>query len=181
MWLYAEGFSLSHYLVHISDRPTFLRFVQVGMQRDWDTAVQTCYGLKNVEDLEESWLKFLRDSKGMTLVQLAQNKEKGQATATTTSSSGTVVRLTAPPLDPLVPVPVVRGAMPDGPPPLPQNRPGYLPEAVPSRNGPQPASTGWQVPAPSQSAPIPVQLGMPNYPPPTQPQPQWVSPVGYPQ
>ena len=32
MCLYAQGFSVSHYLVYISDRTTFLRFVGHGMQ-----------------------------------------------------------------------------------------------------------------------------------------------------
>src|SRR5205814_4184246 len=122
----------------------------------------------------------LRETKGITLVQLAQNKDKGQVAATMTSNTGTVVRLTAPPLDSLPPVPVVRGAMPDGPPP-PQNRPGYLPESMPQQHLPQSPSTGWQVPAQSQSAAIPVPLGTPNYPPPTQPTAPWASPVRYPQ
>jgi hypothetical protein len=180
MCLYAEGFSISHYLVYISNRQQFLRFVAIGMQNGWDQATQTCYGLKNVEELEEAWLKHLRDTKGTSITELAKNKEKGVTYAATTggagsnANGGTVVRLTAPPLEP---VPVVRGAMPDSP--TPQNRPGYLPEYAPSHGG-QPAWQPSGTQPPPSGGPIGVQLGTPQYPAPTQTTPQGVSPVGFP-
>jgi hypothetical protein len=186
MCLYAQGFSMSHYLVYISDRPTFLRFIGLGLQGDWDRAVQTCYGLRSVEDLEEAWLKHLRDTKGQSIVQLAQNKEKGQPYASPTKG-GTLVRLTAPPVEPLQPVPVVRGAMPPADPQGQRNMPpktGYLPDYVPASSSQQ---SSWQpqpqqpfAPTPQPYTPIPVQLGTPQYQPPVQAAPQTVSPVGFP-
>src|SRR5262245_13338265 len=113
MCLYAQGFSVSHYLVYISNRQTFLHFIGLGMQQGWDKAVQTCYGLRSVEELEESWLKFLRETKGQTPTQLAKLKEKGSQPAIQTAAGGNMVRLTAPPTDPLQPAPVIRSAMPE--------------------------------------------------------------------
>ena len=203
MCLYAEGFSVSHYLVYISDRQTFLRFVGMGMRGNWDQAAQACYGKQTVEQLEDGWLKHLRETKGMTITQLAKKKEmeKGQAVASiaggiggTGTQSGTLVRLTAPPAEPLQPVPVYRGAMPGTGQQgqsfgshTSQAKPGYLPDILPSAISPQRA---WQAnpqqPAMPQSqqqqgGPIAVQLGAPQYPQPTQMMPRSVSPVGYPQ
>ena len=130
---------------------------------------------------------------------LAKAKEKGNQPAFTTTAIGTqpgyaasgsnVVRLTVPPSDPLQPVPVVRGAMPDQQKfEMPAVKPGYLPEYMPSTS-PQ----GWQPPpqgqpahpyypaaGPSQYRPIGVQLGAPAYPQPAPVVPGSVSPVGFP-
>jgi hypothetical protein len=199
MCLYAQGFSVSHYLVYMSDRPTFLRFVGIGMQNNnnnWDQAVQTCYGLGSVDQLEEAWLKHLRDTKGISIAQLTKNKEKGLVAANASNSNGnTLVRLTAPPADPLQPVPVFRGAMPGpgqqgqqfGPPP--QTKPGYLPDYLPpnpQQKRQQPTAAQPQVQAaPAQQfqqqyTPIPVNLGTPQMQQPLQFPVQGVSPAGYP-
>jgi hypothetical protein len=196
MCLYAEGFSVSHYLVYISDRQTFLRFVNIGMQGNWDQAVQTCYGLRSVDELEGAWLKHLRDTKDISIAQLDKNKRSGQPIASAAPTNGnTLVRLTVPPSDPLQPVPIYRGAMPVSESPAQKSgtsqlvpRPGYLPDVVPATNSPQ---KSWQIPAsPSaipplqeqQYAPIPIQLGAPQsqQPAPQQSMPLPVSPVGYP-
>src|SRR5205085_360726 len=61
--LYAEGFSMSDYLVKRSDRHAFLAFIGHGMQSGWDSAAQSFYGHRSVEELESAWLKYLRDTK----------------------------------------------------------------------------------------------------------------------
>src|SRR5262249_43725395 len=48
--LYAQGFSLAHYLVHVSNKQTYLQFVAHGMSRGWDSAVQAHYGARSVEE-----------------------------------------------------------------------------------------------------------------------------------
>lgn len=152
--LYAQGFSLAHYLVHVSDKHKYLQFVAHGMQRGWDSAAQSFFGFRSVEQLEESWLKHLRDTKGMTVMQLAQLKSRPAQQAQAEPASRTVVRLTLPPVQPLTPTPVFRGvaATPDqegqhfgdaAP------RPGYLP--------------GFQG---QQGQMAPVQLRPPEYGPP---------------
>jgi hypothetical protein len=113
MCLYAQGFSVSHYLVQISDRKTFLRFVGIGMCGNWDQAVQTCYGLHSVEKLEDAWLNYLRDTKGISIGQPPMNKDDGQLPAKSPSAkSGIFDRLTARPVDLFQPAAVIRGVMP---------------------------------------------------------------------
>jgi hypothetical protein len=60
MTLYAQGYSVSRYLVEKSDRPTFLNFVSAGMQKGWDPAAREFYGFKNVDDLEANWIEHLK-------------------------------------------------------------------------------------------------------------------------
>ncbi len=168
MCLYAEGFSMSDYLVRRSDRPTFLQFVAYGMQGGWDNAVQRFYGHRTVEELEGAWLQRLRDTRrqpgGM---QVAGNNRS--------STSGTLVRLTAPPVQPLDPDPIVRGQAPtpdqlgrrfgDGQ-AVPAIQP-YLPYNPPINQGwqpvpPLPAAQASPV-QPTAHVPAPVRLGTPQF------------------
>jgi hypothetical protein len=160
MCLYAQGYSVSDYLVKRGGRPTFLRFVGMGMQGQWDQAAQACYGHRTVEELEESWLKHLRDTKNQPAVQFAQNTKKGTPAEPT---GRVVVRLTAPPAQPLEPAPVVRGQAPT------QEQVGQtFGKAAPQAASPQ----------------VPVTLGPPQFgsAPTSGPSiPRAVSPVGFPQ
>src|SRR5262249_53303083 len=107
--LYAEGFSMTEFLVQRSDRKTFLKFVGHGMSHGWDNAVQTYYRHRSVEELEEAWLGYLRAARRLPDAQPASTRpQQPQVTPT----GGPVVRLTAPPVPPLAPTPVARGAMP---------------------------------------------------------------------
>lgn len=60
MALFAQGFSLTQFLVKRKDRKTFLAFVKDGMESDWDQALKKHYGLKNVDELEKEWMKQVR-------------------------------------------------------------------------------------------------------------------------
>jgi len=178
MALYAEGFSVTSFLIGKSSRPAFLNFVADGMRGGWDAALQKHYQMKNVEELEQAWLTHLRNTK-------RQPTQFASAT-----HSGGRVRQTVPPVQPLDELPraVVRGVSPedrDYPGKLrPVSRPGYLPDYV---SPVRPASTeGWQVPPASSLAPPTVTLGAPRFD--VQPRSQlgWpiptgTSPVGYPQ
>ncbi len=155
MCLYAEGFSMSDYLVRRSDRKTFLAFVGHGMQHGWDSAVQSFYGMRSVEELEAAWLQHLRDTRlqpGQSDVQVAQNQQRSPGQ----TASRPLVRLTVPPAQPLDPAPVVRGAAP-----LPEQvgqrfGQGYNPPPPPpppyQMTQGQPA-TNWQ---PATVAPLPI-------------------------
>jgi hypothetical protein len=163
MCLYAQGFSLADYLVRRSDRPTFLNFVGYGMQMGWDQAAQRFYGHRSVRDLEEAWLQHLRDTRRQPGIQVAGNSRP---------AAGTMVRSTAPPVQPFDPPPVFRGQAPSSEQvgqrfgDMPVSRPNYVPYNPP-------IDQGWQpVPPlpPAQSArppilppfPSPVQLGPPQ-------------------
>jgi hypothetical protein len=167
MVLYAEGFSMSNYLVGLGGRQNFLAFVSMGLQNQWDKGVQTYYHMNSVEDLEEHWRQHLRDTKnGGALMALA--KPQGSL----------VVRQTAPPAQPqLDPAgPVARGQADDDAraPATLTSRPAYLPETTPV--------APLRVPPPIPPAPVipPVRLGVPEFGPgpapaaPSQPQRQTV-------
>ena len=162
MVLYAQGFSVVDFLVGQSSRPAFLNFIAQGMQQGWDTAVQTHYRYRNVEEMEQAWLQALRDSRGQPN-QLARN---------TTPPAGAddprvLVRRTIPPVQPLDPPAVTfRGVAPaagqegerfgEWPRPQAASPQGYLPAP--------PASNGWQpIPVEAPQAPPLVRLGAPVF------------------
>jgi hypothetical protein len=62
MVLYAQGFSVSEFLVSRRSRPVFLDFVAEGLKNDWDQAAKAHYGYEKVDDLERAWLAHLRGS-----------------------------------------------------------------------------------------------------------------------
>ncbi|MBX7102560.1 MAG: hypothetical protein K1X57_00660 [Gemmataceae bacterium] len=173
--IYAEGFSVSEYLVNKSDRKTFLDFVSMGMRGSWDRACQTYYGFQSVEQLEESWLQHLRDTRdiarrGSNPTTVASNNV-GRAPATPTGRE--VVRLTVPPAQPqLDPAgPIARGAAPDE-----RRAPGVIPL------GTNPRPTPPAPPAGRPSPPPPVTLGLPEFAPNSQStplKPGGPSPVGF--
>jgi hypothetical protein len=118
--LYAEGYSLSDYLVKRSNRQTFLKFIGHGMAYGWDSAVRTYYQHNSVEELEAAWLKHLRDTRGQPHILLAQGRtSSAPATPTAETPGRTIVRLTVPPAQPLQPAPIYRGQAPEEPAPVP--------------------------------------------------------------
>jgi hypothetical protein len=54
--LYAEGHSVTRFLVETKGRATFLAFVGQGMRDGWNKAAREHYGYPSVEDLEKAWL-----------------------------------------------------------------------------------------------------------------------------
>lgn len=62
--LYAQGYSITAYLIEKGDRARFLNFVGQGMQYGWDAAVRQSFGLSGVAGLEQEWLEFLRQNDG---------------------------------------------------------------------------------------------------------------------
>jgi hypothetical protein len=181
--LYAEGFSVSNFLVSSSDRPTFLKFVAHGMQYGWDSAAQTYYRYQNVDHLEEAWLNHLRNTRSQPPTMLA----RGNAPMQTDPAKRVLVRLTAPPAQPFDETarPIIRAQAPeseagsgwvDTPQQLPVNRLGYLPDYNPQTPPPRYSQDAWQPPAVHLQAPQfnspPEQQGWAN--------PGPGSPVGYP-
>ncbi len=173
--LYAQGFSITDYLVRRSDRKTFLQFVRQGMQnnwQNWDSAVKTFFGHRTVEELEGAWLAHLRDPHRAPDTILAHNQPRPSP------SGGVVVRLTVPPVQPLDPPPVARAARPD-PAGLPYGEnPGMAPPSAPVgawQAVPVFAPAG-QPTAPPGFMPAPVTLGPPIFDP-QPPMPIYPSPL----
>lgn len=170
MCLYAQGFSMADYLVKRSDRRTFLAFIGQGMQAGWDTAVRSYYGHRNVEELEEAWLKHLRDTRRSAPdPQVAQNapryNENAQAAPvqpkTAEAPRRRIIRLTAPPAQPIDPEPVVRGASPNADQSAQRfgdRQPSLITPPVYVPTTPPIVGAGWQPVTPPG-----VQLGQPQF------------------
>ena len=196
MVLYAEGYSVSNFLVSQGNRDTFLRFVAHGMSGyGWDSAVRTYYRYNRVEELEEAWLAHLRATKRQPTI-LAQNTAPAPAAD---PAHRVMLRQTVPPN----PAAVFRGQAASEADGFAQQtgaaRPGYLPQAAPtsgtsmnvivSNPVSRPAHDPWlpagaAPPASPPGAPPSVQLGSPQSlgqlsAGPAQP-PAAASPVGYP-
>lgn len=143
MCLYAEGYSISDYLVKQSNRQHFLNFVGAGMQYGWDAAAKSYFNHANVDELEKAWLKNLRDTKKQPQdAIIAQNTKLNPNRPNLT---GTTVRMTVPPAQPLNPQPIARGVMP-------------TPDQVGKRYG----ETDWQ--GVRLEAPVPVTTPRPVIP-----------------
>jgi hypothetical protein len=146
MVLYAQGFSVTNFLVARSSRPGFLNFVADGMRLGWDQAVQSHYGYQNVEALEQAWLQHLRDTKQRPPADIARGDGPGPAPA---AAEQIVSRQTVPPIQPFEDP---RGGVARGAAPRPEDlQQPYRP-------------TGF-TPAMSPAAPV-VKLGAPEFAPP---------------
>ena len=111
MVLYAEGYSVTNFLVGSSSRPAFLAFLAQGMRGDWDGAVRTHYRYNSVEELEQAWLQHLRNTRRPPAGQLASNRTRPEGQP----GRHVVVRQTMPPAQPLLEAPrpiVYRGSAP---------------------------------------------------------------------
>jgi hypothetical protein len=177
MVLYAEGYSVTEFLVNKNGRPAFLQFLARGMQGDWDGAVRAHYGFNSVEELERAWVQNLRNTRPGQKDELASNRDRrGPVDAEPTRR--VVVRQTAPPAQPLLeaPLPIYRGQSDadDGVEVRPVSRP-VSPREDDRRLSP---SSGDSLPPPP-----PIRLGAPQSegppPPPRLGQPVPGNPVGY--
>ncbi len=160
--LYAEGYSVSNFLVSSSNRQTFLKFVAHGMQYGWDSASQNYYRYPNVNALERAWLEHLASTRRQPQTLLARNEAAPGTTAD--PAKRVVVRLTAPPAPPLpeAPAAVYRGQAPEydlatgsafgATSQTGARTPGYLPDYTSPGPGSRP-----------QSNPSGVRLGVPRF------------------
>jgi hypothetical protein len=163
MVLYAEGYSVTNFLVGKSSRSEFLAFIAQGMRGDWDGAARAHYQFNNVEELERGWLQFLREGRQQQPALLASRNADENA-----MTNRVVVRQTAPPAQPLVDSsrPTIRGQSSEGdeaPNPYPASpmafNQGYQAHPQPAPPGGTlpfaPAPQGnWQQETQSQSQPL---------------------------
>jgi hypothetical protein len=172
MVLYAEGYSVTNFLVAKSGRQAFLAFLSDGMRQGWDHAVQTHYRYRSVRELEEAWMQHLRETPRESSSAIASagghRPAVGEDLAT---SSPALVRRTLPPAFPVLgaPRPVARGV-------APSSEEGYT--------RPVTSGDGWAVPSAAPASggafqgagPGPaVRLGAPQ---PLDSAPSWGRPTG---
>ena len=147
MVLYAEGYSVTNFLVAKSNRAAFLNFIADGLRQGWDVAVKTHYGFSNVEELERAWVRSLSQPRpaDTTLTNGTARTDTTSMTASRPISRQTLVPILG------TPRPVVRGVSP-----------------APDDALPSPAAPSWPAPAPAtpNGSPFPtppaVTLGAPR-------------------
>jgi len=61
--LYAEGYSVVKFLLTQGDRKKLLKFVEVGMNKGWEASCKDVYKFDSVKDLQEKWIKNLKEGK----------------------------------------------------------------------------------------------------------------------
>ncbi len=119
--LYAQGFSVSNYLIDmggggLTGRKKFLAFLDTGMAkggRNWDAAIKTHYAFDGVDDLQEKWIESLRNSRPVAKGKAA-DRLRGEAVATSRggkTETRTNAALGVPQLEPPV-VNAIRSASP---------------------------------------------------------------------
>jgi hypothetical protein len=173
MVLYAEGYSVTNFLVNQGGRQVFLGFIATGMRGDWDGAVRAYYRYNSIEELERAWVRSLSQPRPAAGDQLAATHGRPQGE----TASRVVVRQTVPPAQPLLEAPIIRGQAPDDydAAPAAYPRPPAFPSSPATPGWPAPPQPTWQPPAPP---PAPVQLLPPQFDP-APPQTVPRSPVGY--
>ncbi|HYT92511.1 MAG TPA: hypothetical protein VEL76_27595 [Gemmataceae bacterium] len=58
--LYAQGYSVSRFLLEVGDRQTFLGFLARALREGWDNAVRVSYRYQSVDQLEVAWRAWVR-------------------------------------------------------------------------------------------------------------------------
>ena len=96
--MYAQGYSLTEYLLQRKGRKHFLNFLNDAHHRGWDQAITTFYGSQGIEKLEQKWSSWVLAGSPRL------NLPKGQMLASTgtaalTGSSPSVVRSQGPDAD----------------------------------------------------------------------------------
>lgn len=57
--MYAQGFSLTEFLLQRGGRQHFLRFLNDAHHQGWDRAIAAFYSSRNIEDLEQKWASWV--------------------------------------------------------------------------------------------------------------------------
>jgi hypothetical protein len=157
MIIYAEGFSISNFLVARGGRQAFLGFVAAGMRGNWDQAAQQYFQVQSVEELEQGWLAHLRATKNGGSVEIAQNTSRD-------ASGRLVTRQTDPPAQPLLEgAATARGQSDDDL--RTSGRTNQAPAVTKPMTVPPPATppARSQSNSPSPTLPPPVKLGLPQF------------------
>jgi hypothetical protein len=149
--LYAQGYSISRFLVERSNRVAFLNFVGDGMRQGWDAAIQSHFRLRNVEELEEYWLNWMRGTYRTEDSQVAsRSRQQAPVTASPVSQPQAYQTPRAELRPPVVVTPaVIRAAAPEEE----FGRPAPQIRSVP-RSFTQQLPDGW-TPVPGQPRPQP--------------------------
>ncbi|NOY43569.1 MAG: hypothetical protein GXP26_17250 [Planctomycetes bacterium] len=96
--LYAQGHSLSQFLIYQRGKREFMEFLADGMEdENWPQAIQQRYGYNNLLVLQNSWMDWIRQGRpqlqlAADIAQVAATNVSAVAPPSDWQSSGTVVR-----------------------------------------------------------------------------------------
>lgn len=114
--VYAQGYSVTQFLIDRGGRQKFLEFVGQGMRgdgRNWEAAVREVYGFNTVNELEEMWIDSLKTPPTRGTGRNRNDIARGGESSLTAARRSEVRASTVTAL-PLLEAPVVaRGAAPD--------------------------------------------------------------------
>ena len=120
--LYAEGYSLVDYLMQHGDKQKYLQFLNTAFARGWERALDECYGIRSIDELEKEWDRWtLAGSPRLNLpagTEVAQADADRNETANQNSSSSQSLASAAPARRPAklaAAAPVIRAQTPDEP------------------------------------------------------------------
>ena len=100
MALYAEGYSLSRYLIQLGGRQKFLRFLDDAHRRSWNQAIQSFYERTSIEQLEADWSRWVIAGRPSSEEQPRTILASGQ-TGRASGQANEVVRSQTPHLSPV--------------------------------------------------------------------------------
>ncbi|MGL4422883.1 MAG: hypothetical protein ACRCZF_19605, partial [Gemmataceae bacterium] len=86
--VYAQGYSISQFLINRGGRAKFLEFVGYGMRNrntNWEAAVREVYGFQSTDDLQETWIESLKTAPQRT-------SARAKSDATTASRNRSEIR-----------------------------------------------------------------------------------------
>ena len=93
MKLYAEGYSVSDYLVQQGGPRKFLSFMEQAHQDNWDKALKNHYNIDSIEALEKYWTKWtVAGSPRLSEVEAIAKADPPTPTITNKAEPDTIVR-----------------------------------------------------------------------------------------
>ncbi|MEE3372855.1 MAG: hypothetical protein VX346_26210 [Planctomycetota bacterium] len=109
--LYAQGYSVTQFLLARGGKRKFVQFVESGLQRrDWEAALSHYYGFSDLSDLQVSWNRELQTQ----LNQLLEPNTEYQPTAATASTRNTAHGATVETAQPAPITPITETTIPPG-------------------------------------------------------------------
>lgn len=95
--MYAQGYSLTEFLIQRKGHKHFLNFLNDAHHRGWDKAIATCYGSAGIEKLEQQWSSWVLA--GSPRLDLPQGQLLAGNNSVTPVRSASVVRSQGPEAD----------------------------------------------------------------------------------
>ena len=78
---YAVAASVAQFLAGLGGKPKVIEFAKAGQQGGWDQAAHSCYGVRDVAELQAQWQSWVSDRAAQDTSQASARSLSGSATA----------------------------------------------------------------------------------------------------